>query len=133
MMKKIKIIELLNKIANGEELPKEIKYNDIIYKKADISEDYYNFTTNVWFFKDVFDASGVNLEIEILDEEDKDIPLIPDDELYKIMGRTSTKALNYNFKVLQEKINQVVKEFNEYRKENEGNEKQKEKKQRNGI
>ena len=29
-MKTIKIIDLLNKIANGEELPKEIKYYDTI-------------------------------------------------------------------------------------------------------
>ena len=48
-------------------------------------------------------------------EEDKDIPLIPDDELYI----TANSRQDYNFKVLKEKINQVVKEFNEYRKENE--------------
>lgn len=119
MMKKIKIIELLNKIANGEELPKEIKYNDIIYKKADIGEDYYNFATNVRFFKDVFDASGVNLEIEILDEEDKDISLIPDDELYII----ANSRQDYNFKVLKEKINQVVKELNRRNNEEESSNK----------
>lgn len=54
-------------------------------------------------------------------EEDKDIPLIPDDELYKLAAempyRTYKDDIDYNFKVLQEKINQVVEEFNEYRKE----------------
>ena len=32
MNKKIKIIELLNKIANGEEISKKIKVNNRIYK-----------------------------------------------------------------------------------------------------
>lgn len=43
-------------------------------------------------------------------EEDKDIPLIPDDELCIFKG--DSKELNYNFKVLEEKINQVVEEMN---------------------
>ena len=115
-MKKIKIIDLLCLISNGEETPKEIKYNDIIYKKADVGEDYYNFIINKWFFKDVFDASGVNLEIEILDEEDKDIPLIPDDELYSVFDDkeriNKNKRIDYNFKVLKEKINQIAEELN---------------------
>jgi len=77
---------------------------------------------------------GYNKSInnEPLKDDDNDVPLIPDDELWSINGKkgiiedTNTyseisrdTAINYNFKVLQEKINQVVKEFNEYRKENE--------------
>ena len=89
-------------------------------------------------------ANSMESELEKLkksesnDEEDKDIPLIPNDELWNIehiniCGVDKNSAIDYNFKVLKEKINQVVEEFNEYRKENEENEKQKEKKQRNGI
>ena len=55
-------------------------------------------------------------------EEDKDIPLIPDDELI-ILKQSKTVdmqyAIDFNFRVVEEKINQVVEEFNEYRKENE--------------
>ncbi len=122
MKKKIKIIDLLNKIANGEEVPKKIKYYDNVFRKCDIGDDYFNDASYDWFFKDVFDASGVNLEIEILDEEDKDIPLIPDDELI-ILKQSKTVdmqyAIDFNFRVVEEKINQVVEEFNQYRKENE--------------
>lgn len=53
--------------------------------------------------------------------EDKDIPLIPDDELIILKQEQAIdmqKAIDYNFKVLQEKINQVVKEFNNHIKEN---------------
>ena len=56
---------------------------------------------------------------EIIDkyeiQEDKDIPLIPDDEFAWIRNN---RAINYNFKVLKEKVNQLIEEFNEYRKEN---------------
>jgi hypothetical protein len=123
MKNKIKIIDLLCLISNGEEVPKKIKYGDVIYKLADVGEDYYNYDNNFWFFRDRFDASILNDYIEILDEENKDIPLIPDDELWIInkrkgiiddckYGIDGDTALNYNFKVLKEKINQVVKELN---------------------
>ena len=55
-------------------------------------------------------------------EEDKDMPLIPDDELHEFNTKEkilNLDKLNYNFKVLKEKINQIAEEFNEYRKENE--------------
>lgn len=44
------------------------------------------------------------------EDEDKDIPLIPDDELCIFKG--DSKELNYNFRVLKEKINQVIKVIN---------------------
>ena len=40
MNKKIKVIELLNKIANGEEMPKEIKFENKIYKYYKERQDY---------------------------------------------------------------------------------------------
>lgn len=129
MKNKIKIIDLLCLISNGEEVPEKIKYYDNIFRKCDIGDDYFNDASYDWLFKDIFDTSMLNDKVEILDdEEDKDIPLIPDDELKDDYTQTN---LDFNFRVLKEKINQVVKEFNEYRKENEENEKQKEKKQRN--
>lgn len=116
MKNKIKIIDLLCLISNGEEVPKKIKYGDVIYKLADVGEDYYNYDNNFWFFRDRFDASILNDYIEILDEEDIDIPLIPDDELYELdndnRGCNERLAVDYNFKVLKEKINQVVEELN---------------------
>ncbi len=119
MKKKIKIIDLLNKIANGEEVPEKIKYYDNIFRKCDIGDDYFNDASYDWLFKDIFDPSIINDEVKILeDEEDKDIPLIPDDELYEISKynpldiKPNDEKMDYNFKVLKEKINQVVEEFN---------------------
>ena len=132
----MKVIDLLNKIANGEEVPKRIKISDNYYHFDIDDSDYYNDIDNkATLIENIYLHNAyvwLNKEVEILDEEDKDIPLIPDDELYEISnsctkdiygfsksGCDRDTALNYNFKVLKEKINQVVEEFNEYRKENE--------------
>ena len=49
------------------------------------------------------------------EDEDKDIPLIPDDELI-ILKQSKTVdmqyAIDFNFKVLKEKINQVLEVIN---------------------
>ena len=131
----MKIIDLLCLISNGEEVPKKIKWEGTIYGYSDCDKDYLEFPFSEEEYRGLFDMKDsvltqyLNDEVEILDdEEDKDIPLIPDDELWEINGKkgivedvseiSRDTALNYNFKVLKEKINQVVKEFNEYRKEN---------------
>jgi hypothetical protein len=120
----MKIIEIINKIANGEETPKKIRYDSVVMQYNEDMKDYEKYYGDLFFryLGRCFVLPGrLNDEVEILDdEEDKDIPLIPDDELWKIENNDATNyRLNYNFKVLKEKINQVAEEFNEYRKENE--------------
>lgn len=123
MKNKIKMIDLLIKIANGEELPKKIKYedeiftlNEIILENSKKYIDYYSPGGSWLLFADIINVHlHLNDEVEILDEEDKDIPLIPDDELNELDKRDFIpldKAIDYNFKVLKEKINQVVEELN---------------------
>lgn len=58
---------------------------------------------------------GLRQELYEKEDEDKDIPLIPDDELIILKQEKAIdmqKAIDYNFKVLKEKINQVVKVIN---------------------
>lgn len=115
----MKIIDLLNKIANGEELKFKLKDEDSTYsiKKGNYLRIEELNKDAEWYI----DESWLNEEAEILDEEDKDIPLIPDDELYdfdnpRFYFESQLKQevkLDYNFKVLQEKINQIVKKINE--------------------
>ena len=55
--------------------------------------------------------------LEKIDKEDKikDIPLIPDDELYEFNMKNKLLDLdkiNFNFQVLKEKINQVIEVIN---------------------
>ena len=71
----MKIIELLNKIANGEEVPKKIKYCGTIYEKFDYNNKYYDIEVNSKE-KDILSEhlaskSFYNDEVEILEEENK--------------------------------------------------------------
>ena len=68
-MSKITVIQLLNKIANGEEVPKKIKIRDKIYE--------YKHTTNGtgcvtedwdWFNDMMFDEQlTLNMDVEIIE------------------------------------------------------------------
>lgn len=111
----MKIIDLLYKIANGMVVPYKIKYDECTFVfngKNYIDDEGDSLTEYI-----LSDLSNINEEAKILVDDDKDIPLIPDDELFKVFDKEDLPNLNYNFKVLREKINQVVEEFNEYRRE----------------
>jgi hypothetical protein len=76
----MKIIDLINKRAKGEEMPNEIKNGSTIYQYCEIANDYRVYRDadepNYWLFRDyVFGGNGnrLNNEIEILEEvEDKE-------------------------------------------------------------
>lgn len=71
-MKTIKMIDLLNKIVNGEEVPKQIKYSNKIYTLSNLVNDYMNEDGDYLTYKfDDFDI--LNDEVEILEEEPRDI------------------------------------------------------------
>ena len=125
MKKKIKIIDLLCLISVGEKVPKKIKYAGTEYEFSgyDTASKNYKCEYEGGFYSDLFsdiDGACLNDEVEILDdEEDRDIPPIPDDELIILKQEQAIdmqKAIDFNFKVLKEKINQLVEEFNEFRK-----------------
>ena len=78
----MKIIDLLNKIANGEEVPKEIRYEENIWKLNTLENTYDN--GKCCLFEDYIDKKYVitdvlNDEIEIIEEEKK-IPEKLDEE-----------------------------------------------------
>lgn len=67
----MKVIELLNKIAKGEELPKTIVWN---YKHYQIGvEQYYETEGRMGLFEKIFnilnDRDALNEEVEIIKEE----------------------------------------------------------------
>ncbi len=113
---KIKIIDLLNKIANGEKVPKKIKYNNNIYEYCQNDNRYHQITKN-YPNRDMDDLSKViglmnfnylNDEVEII--EDKKIEKIgekPDTILYEFNDYDGMleDALDWNFKVIEDKIN----------------------------
>ena len=75
----MKVIDLLNKIANEEEVPKKIKYENNIYNYDNSCQDYklVNVFGYTWLINKIFDdyentSSILSYEIEII-EEDKEI------------------------------------------------------------
>ena len=65
-VEKMKIIDLLNKIANGEEVPKKIKYNNETFTIREEKDDYTN--QNNWF-TDRFSFLELNEEVEIIEDK----------------------------------------------------------------
>ena len=101
----MKIIDLLNKIANGEEVPKKIKCNETIYEKWDYNNKYYDIESNTRE-KDILSEhlaseSFYNDEVEILEEEKK-IPEKLETLTYK--NRNTISIWNEH----RDKINEII-------------------------
>jgi len=75
-MKKVKIIDLLNKVANGEEVPKKIKGRlNKIYTYSKYNTDYQDEEGKLLFYKLFqFRDKCLNDEVEIIEEDIKENP-----------------------------------------------------------
>lgn len=117
---KIKIIDLLVKMANREELPKKIKYNDNIYYLIENRVDLHTYQTmgsnTTRRLSLILDNEYLNLNdyVEII-EEPKKIEKI--DEILRIndlippYGENEYKAWK-NIIIQQNKINELIDEIN---------------------
>lgn len=117
MNKEITIIELINKIANREEVPQKIKYIDKIYIYTEENQDYLDTEDEFYLlgytFGNLSTRDFINDKVEIL-EEDKDIELLNLDT-DKLKGKEVIRAIDY---LLEGRINELVKEVNKLRKDN---------------
>lgn len=99
----MKIIDLLNKIANGEEVPKKIIYQNYIYEyqhRRD-TENSFNYMCNEngkYLSRRYFIDNILNDEVEILEEEKK----IPE----KLMQLDTRETRECIIKI-QNKINEI--------------------------
>ena len=80
MNKTIKVIDLLNKIANGEEVPEKIKYNGIIYKycllnKQGLKYVDLNEKEDVFYKYLTGTVNNLNDEVEIIEESEQEIDI----------------------------------------------------------
>ena len=118
---KIKIIDLLNKIANGEEVPEKIKYKNEIYKR------YQNISTNNLYYYQVPNkckflidqlSSAIDLldEVEIIEEPKKikKIEMYQDEEGHYFLNKQGRKVYvncdEIDFMV--DKFNELIDEIN---------------------
>lgn len=108
MNKKITIIELLNKIANGEELPKSIKYYGFIWQLHN-----GNYVENGQRILEDYLANGIveslNDYVEILEDNTEEIEELND----TCYDRNMTgEEREYYHNITREKINELVKRIN---------------------
>ena len=94
----MRVIDLLNKIANGEEVPRKFKYENITFIYNDEAVEYFDEkegnSFNYTF--DLTDHDVLNDEIEII-EEDKKI------ENIKVKSN-----FTHNQKQIVRKINEII-------------------------
>ena len=108
----MKIIDLLNKIANGEEVPSKIKYpskeKEYIYD-LDI-QDYRCDDTLIFntLFSNYRTKFFINDEVEII-EEDKKIEKLNLDKERKTIGNEQIRAIDY---LLEAEINELIDKVN---------------------
>lgn len=119
-MKKIKIIDLLNKITKGEEVPKKIIYKGKEYHKNKGNDTYYlpPNPSKTW----EVDTYDLNDEIEII-EEDKDIEELklgsPEDNpsnMYIINENGAKCFLTKRDRIMALKINELIDEVNKLKR-----------------
>lgn len=95
MNKKIKIIELLNKIANGEEPPKKIKKEEL---EGDSFEDLID---NLKYFDKDF-SKTLNDEVEILGDNTEEIEKL---------------SIEWSVNEIAGKVDELIKAVNKIRKD----------------
>lgn len=66
---KIKIIDLVTKWLNADEMPKKIKYNDSIFEYDEFEEDYMPEESHLGLLDMVATFSDFNDEVEIIEEK----------------------------------------------------------------
>ena len=121
----MKVIDLLNKIANGEEVPEKIKilYNEFYYDKdnlkyRNVEENRENLFEHIDFFKGLV----LNDEVEIIEDTPKDkkiekLDIVIQDERTGnayILNEYGTKCyLTKHSKIIANKLNEIIDKINE--------------------
>ena len=110
---KIKVIDMLVKIANGEKVPKKIKFKHSIweYCKDGNTQDYINDYDKCLMDFLAINKDGLNQYVEIIEEPNKiekiarcdDVKMTHYGELYKPTE---------NQEILRIKINELIDEIN---------------------
>ena len=125
----MKIIELLNKIANGEEIPQKIKYLNRIYERIYEYKDttygtgylYEDKGIKYWFSEDALSDSAeeLNYEVEIIEDE-KEIDIQSIEEIKEVFIENSScgedvKFLARKYNLILQAVKQLEKNIKELR------------------
>ena len=118
----MKVIDLLNKIANGEEVPKKIKYKGDIYKKEQFGLDYYTKEEGYGLFlKEINDTNCLNDKVEIIEEEklifeEINESSVPHKLFYNVDSGEDENSVEHKVNQLIRNQKKLIKEVNELKK-----------------
>lgn len=124
-MKTIKVIDLLNKVLNGEELPKKIKIRGYWFK---LSDNYKDYNIN-YVYEDNFDnywLDNVRVDEDVMmEEENKGVKTLNEEidmydyTFWESEFQTCTdleKKIIDNIGLLMKKQDELIKVVNELKK-----------------
>lgn len=116
MNKEIKIIDLLNMIAEGKEAPEKIKYNGKIYHIDDLEHFYVDNDRNallVTIFDNYDDYGGLMEKIEIIEEDNNKIEYLEDFDFdYKLDTNEKCEILREWYQNLKRKQDEILDKLN---------------------
>jgi hypothetical protein len=118
---KMKVIDLLNKIANKEEVPKKIEvFGYTFFRYEDEWSHFYYYATadkEDELMEQLNSTNDLNDEVEIIEEE-KEISKIT--MRAGLVGSIENKIVNLDINIMavEDKINELIDVVNELKKEN---------------
>lgn len=108
----IRIIDLLNKIANGEKVPQEIKINSRIFNFCDTCKTYEDEYGRDLAIK----WNELNQEVEILEDNTEEIEQC-DFDISKVFQDLDIVQVSQFTAGIVDKLNEIIDEVNELVKE----------------
>lgn len=112
----MKIIDLLNKIVNNEEVPKEIKLNGRLCSFDEEDKDYFceEYGNIIWYLVDTSNNMNEVLytDLEIIEEKPKKIEEIDICPLDTTCVSSVDRATRSNVNKLLEKVDELTKAVN---------------------
>ena len=109
----MKVIDLLNKIANGEEVPGKIQvYSDIfVFENSNNIYEHEETRTNLL---SIYNGNILNYKVEII-EEDKKIEKLDTSKYFYVGPYTENQPKRYDIDVFN-KINEIIDYINKEEK-----------------
>lgn len=113
MNKKIKVIELINKIYANLDVPEKVKYANKKYEYSKTTQDYKS-EDGEWLFQRMLTFSGrwIEREVEILEDEEEIEEIKVDDNNYIVTDNGTNlkgRAIDITF---VNKINEIIDKVN---------------------
>ena len=109
---KIKIIDLLNKVANGDVVPKIIMFNNIRYDYQEEDNTYYSYGNNCLWKGYCFGI--LNDYVEIIEEEKEleKLDIESENGRYRLKFNSCSYSLNEINYIILSKLNEVIDTLN---------------------